>query len=134
VVSRGDTAAIIHLRERLARLVGALADARGAPPAVLPVLVVPRRHGRAQAAHLGQLLAQSPVGSVITRVGWLAWDPRAVTGLEAGKLWPRTALARSAAQVIRALKEMAPTRAPNPTPGPARGPAGGYPAAVREHR
>lgn len=109
VVSRGDTGAVIHLRERLARLVGALAETRGAPPRVLPVLIVPRRHGTAQAAQLAALLADSPVGSVVTRVGWMAWDPRAVATLEAGSLWPRSSLGRSAAGVVKVIAEMTAT-------------------------
>lgn len=112
VASRGDTGAVIHLRERLARLVGALAESRGAPPRVLPVLIVPRRHGPAQVAQLAALLADSPVGSVVTWVGWLAWDPRAVATLEAGGLWPRSPLGRSAAAVVKVIAEMTATTQP----------------------
>ncbi|MEO7844364.1 MAG: hypothetical protein ABIR82_03420 [Nocardioides sp.] len=105
VVARGDVGAVIHLRERLARLVGVLAEARGVPPVVIPVLVVPRRQGPVHAAQLLAMIADSPVGSVVNRVGWLAWDPAAVASLESGVLPPRSALARSARTVVDQLRD-----------------------------
>lgn len=107
VVARADVGAVIHLRERLARLVGALAELRGTPPVVLPVLIAPKRHAPTQVAQLMAMIADSPVGSVVDQAGWLAWDPTGVARLEEGNRNARTRLARSAATLHGQVTDLA---------------------------
>lgn len=85
VVGRPDAGSVIRMRERLNRLVPALAERRGAPPPMFPVLVSPNRHGRADVADLGRIMTETPVGPLIVRTGFLASDPCAVRRLEAGE-------------------------------------------------
>ena len=104
VVGRPDTGSVIRLRERLNRLVPAMAGHRAARrghiPRVYPLLVSAGRHGPANVADLRQVLRESTAHPFMAGVGFLALDPRAVTRLEtgadpAGRL-SRTELMRSA--------------------------------------
>lgn len=102
-VTRPDLGAVVHLRERLARLVPPVAELRGRPPVLLPVVIAPRRVGPTHAAQIGEVLGDTAAGPVLAGVGWLAWDPRGVQQLERGAVTgrrARTALLRSAATVM----------------------------------
>jgi hypothetical protein len=106
VVGRADLGAAVHLRERLARLVPAVAGLRGRPPVVVPVVIAPRRTGGRHAAEVRRMLADSPAGPLIGDVGWLAWDPTGVARLERGETgrgMARSPLLRSAAMVAEQL-------------------------------
>ena len=94
VVGRPDAASVIRMRERLNRLVPALAAHRGSPPRVLPVLVSPNRHGAADVADLRRILAETAAGPLIVGIGYLALDRGAVGRLEVGE-HPAGRLART---------------------------------------
>lgn len=110
VVARPDPGSVIRLRERLSRLVPALAAHRGAPPRLFPLLVSPARHGRADAADLQRILAGTPAGPLVVGSAFLAHDPAAVTRLEAGETpggrLGRTALLRSAHAVAATVASL----------------------------
>jgi hypothetical protein len=94
VVARADPASVIRLRERLSRLVPALAARRTAPVRVWPVLVTQARHGHRDVEDLHRLLAETAAGPLIEGIGHVAIDPDAVVRLEAGE-HPNGWLARS---------------------------------------
>ncbi len=109
VVSRADMCSVVHLRERLVRLVPLLAELRSAPPVVLPVLVTDRRQGPRLAGSLMDLLQASAVAPFVTETGWLAWDPDAVARLESGSRFAglaRTALLRSSTRVVAQTRSL----------------------------
>jgi MinD-like ATPase involved in chromosome partitioning or flagellar assembly len=109
VVARADAAAVIRLRERLVRLIPAVASLRGGPLRVCPVLVTPARHGAADAQDVGRILRESAAGALVSSVGFLAMDAGAVSRLEAGEdpggRLARTALLRSARALARQLRD-----------------------------
>ncbi|KRF07312.1 hypothetical protein ASG88_00140 [Nocardioides sp. Soil777] len=120
VVGRADVGAVVHLRERLARLVPAVAAVRGRPPVVVPVVLTLRRAGGRHAADVRRLLADSPAGPLVGSVGWVAWDPRGVARLERGEEGrglTRTPLLRSAATVVDAIVTAAAGQAALPPSG-----------------
>jgi len=116
LVTRADRGAVVHLRDRVGRLVPALAGLRGRPPVLVPVVVAPRRAGAQHAARLHQVLADTPAGPVTAAVGWLAWDVTGVEQLEQGeagqRALARTPLMRSAATVAAQLVTVAGPRPP----------------------
>ena len=85
VVGRSDAASVIRMRERLNRLVPALAAHRGSPPRVFAVVVSLNRHGTADVADLRRILAETGAAPLIVGYGFLALDPGAVGRLEAGE-------------------------------------------------
>ena len=102
VVTRADMGAVVHLRDRLERLVPTLVAERGTPPVIVPVVVTHRRIAGPVVGQLRSLLAASSVEPVVVDVGWLAWDPEGVSRLEAGHVSgrdARTPLLGSAASV-----------------------------------
>ena len=109
VVARADTSAVIRLRERLVRLIPAVAAVRGGPLRVCPVLVTPSRHGEADAHDVARILRASPAGALVSSVGFLAMDAGAVSRLEAGEdpggRLARTALMRSARVLARQIRD-----------------------------
>lgn len=109
VVARGDVGSVIRLRERLVRLIPAIAAMRGAPLRVFPLLVTNSRHGAGDTADVTRLLRDSPAGPLISSVGYLALDLPAVRRLEAGDdphgRLARTALLRSARVFARQLRD-----------------------------
>lgn len=112
VVGRPDTGAVIRIRERLNRLVPALAAHRGSPPRMFPVLVSPNRHGSADAADLRRILSETPVGPLIVGTGFVALDPGAVRRLEAGETasgrLARTLLLRTARTLASQVADLLP--------------------------
>jgi hypothetical protein len=100
VVARPDAGSVIHLRERLDRLVPALASRRDAPPRLFPALVSLRRHGTADVADVRRILDETSAGPLVADAGYLAYDPAAVRRLESGEppggRLTRTPLMRSA--------------------------------------
>lgn len=103
VVTRADVGSVLHLRERLARLVPVLAQRRGWPPRIVPVVVTGRRQGAAHAQEIAELLADTPAGPVIAGVGSIAWDPTGLERLERSADavgLSRTPLLKSAAKVV----------------------------------
>lgn len=112
IVSPPTVSGMVHVRERLTRLIPAIAERRGTPPVVLPVLVGSRRAAPRQAEHLHEVLGASSVAPSILQVGWIAWDPGAVQRLEQGGsphgFLARSALLRSARALVRQIHEMVP--------------------------
>ena len=108
IVARADVGSIIRLRERLSRLVPAIAALRGGPLTVCPLVVSPARHGVADAQDVTRLLRESQVGALVSSVGFLALDAGAVRRLEAGEnprgRLARTPLLRSASAFARQLR------------------------------
>lgn len=82
-VARPDLAAMIHLRERLTRLVPVLAKTHGRPPVVVPLVLAPRRIGAQVAAQAAEILLESSASTAIAAIGWIAWSPDEVAVLEA---------------------------------------------------
>jgi len=112
VVARPDAGSVIRMRERLCRLVPALAAHRGSPPKMFPVLVSPNRHGSADVGDLQRILAETAVGPLIKAAGFVAVDPGAVGRLEAGEdpagrlaRTPLLRTARTVASVVAGLLE-----------------------------
>lgn len=107
VVGRPVPGSVIRLRERLARLVPAMAAhpaaQRGRSPRVYPLLVSAGRHGPANVADLRRVLRDSPANPFVAGAGFVSLDPGAVCRLERGeepmKRLSRTALLRSAGAV-----------------------------------
>jgi MinD-like ATPase involved in chromosome partitioning or flagellar assembly len=116
VVARADMGSVVHLRDRLNRLVPAVAEVRGRPPVLVPVVVAPRRTGPQHAAEIRELLADTAAGPVTSDVGWIAWDPAGVERLEQGESGgrglDRTPLMRSAAGVVEQIVAAAGQRSP----------------------
>ena len=81
---RGDMASVHHMTERLELLVTAIAETKRRPPVVLPVVVAARKHGDRLATAVAEVLANSAAAPAVRGVGWLAWDPSAVSQLEDG--------------------------------------------------
>lgn len=107
-VCRGDMASVQHMVDRLELLVPAIADRNGRPPVVLPVVVASRQHGSRIASSVAEILGETAVGPALRGVGWLAWDPAAVTHLENGadpwaKPLGKSALMRSARKAMSIL-------------------------------
>lgn len=115
MVTRPDLASVVHLRDRASRLVPALAELRGRPPVLFPLVVASRRAGPGHAAQVRHLVADTAAGPVIADVGWLAWDPDGVQRVERGEVphapRARSALLRSAATVVTQLRAAAATGA-----------------------
>lgn len=106
VVCRGEIDSVLRLRERVIALVPALAELKGSPPSVVPVVVSSRRHGPGDACDVQAALAETAAGPFVPAVGWLAWDPSAVEALYRGedpssRSLSRTALLRSASDLTR---------------------------------
>jgi len=115
VVGRADAGSVIRLRERLNRLVPVLAAHRGSPPPMFPVLVTPDRHGAADVADLGRILAETAAGPMIVGAGYVALDAPAVARLEdgdspTGRL-ARTVLMRSARALVAQVATLVQTHA-----------------------
>jgi len=110
VVARPDAGSVIRLRERLNRLVPALAVHRGSPPRLFAVLVSPQRHGAADVADLQRILAETMAGPLVVGAGFIGHDPGAVARLEAGEnpagRLARTSLLRTARTVAATLAEL----------------------------
>lgn len=132
-VCRGERASVIRLRERLARLVPAIANLRGAAPRVMPLVVTKSRFGSADVADVRQALAETPAGPFVVDGGFLALDEPAVGRLLAGEdpkgRLAKSALMKSALTVAGQLADLtgAPTAEETTEPGAeaaAEGPAG----------
>lgn len=110
VVARPDAGSVIRIRERLRRLVPALAAHRGSPPRMFPVLVSPNRHGAADVGDLHRILADTVAGPLIVGAGFVAVDPGALRRLEAGEnpagRLARTPLLRTARTVAAAVADL----------------------------
>ena len=117
VITRADMGSVVHLRDRLNRLVPAVAEIRRRPPVLVPVVIAPRRAGALHAAQIRQLLADTAAGPVTADVGWIAWDPAGVERLEQGEFGgrglARTPLMRSAATVVAQIVAAAGARSPD---------------------
>jgi hypothetical protein len=94
VVGRPDAGSVIRMRERVNRLVPAVAALRRSPPRIVPVLVSAHRHGPADVADLRAIFAETRCGPMIALAGFIAFDPAAVSRLEAGES-PNGRLART---------------------------------------
>lgn len=90
LVARGDVPDVLNMRARLEALVPALAEERGRPPVVVPVLLTPRTAGAGQVSQLRTVLADSEVAPCIADMGFIAWDPAGVELLEAGETGEKT--------------------------------------------
>lgn len=117
VTGRADASSVIRLRERLCRLVPALAAKRGSPPRLFPVLIARDRHGQSHVEDLRRVLDETPAGPLVVGSGYIALDAGAVTRLEAGEFpggWlARTALLRSARRTAAELAGLVePARVP----------------------
>lgn len=116
VVGRADTASMIRLRERMSRLVAALAAHRDAPPRLFPILVGLDRHGSRNLADLRLLLDDTPAGPLVVGAAHIAFDLGAVQRLLAGQhpagLLARTTLIRSARRTASELSALVDTRTP----------------------
>jgi MinD-like ATPase involved in chromosome partitioning or flagellar assembly len=111
VVSRPDMPSVVRVRERLVRAATVLARMRGAAPRLFPVLVSTSRHGPADVADLGAVLAETPARPFLVDTGFLAHDPAAVRRLQAGEepagRLARTALLRTARTVADQIERIA---------------------------
>lgn len=98
VVGRASPGSVVRLRERLNRLIPAVASHRAAPAGrrvrVYPLLVSSARHGRADVADVCRVLDDSRARPFVAGAGFLAWDPKAVARLETGED-PRGRLSRT---------------------------------------
>jgi len=123
VVCRGEAASVIRLRERLARLVPALANARGAAPRVFPVVVTRGRYGPGDVADITRAMASTPAGPFMAGTGFIALDAAAVARLHAGEdphgRLARTALLKSARDVAHQLRDTTTATAPATATTPA---------------
>ena len=111
VVTRPELGAVLHLKDRLERLVPVLAKIRNAPPVVVPVVVTGRRTAKAVTSEVAQLLRSSSAEPVVADVGWIAVDPAGVARLEGGHVGgkdSRTALLRSATALNEAIDQLVP--------------------------
>ncbi len=95
VVARTDTASVVRLRERLARLVPAVAAVRGSAPRVFPVLLTRARYGPGDVADVRRILADTPAGPFLAGVAHVSLDPAGVERLIGGGHVPTGRLARS---------------------------------------
>lgn len=116
VVGRADVGSVIRLRERLCRLIPALASRRGAPPSLWPVLVTAARHGAGDVADLRRVLADTAAAPLLSGVGYVGFDSATVSRLEAGESpagrLARTTLLRTArvlvTEIVAAVEDQAP--------------------------
>jgi hypothetical protein len=103
LVGRGDPGSMLHLRERVSRLVPVLAGRSGRPPRLWCVLVGKARHGWAPVGEFKRVLAGSTAAPLVTGILPLVHDPAALQRLEAGEdptgRLGRSLLLRSAAEV-----------------------------------
>jgi hypothetical protein len=103
LVGRGDPGSMLHLRERVSRLVPELADRSGRPPRVWCVLVGKARHGWAPVGEFKRVLAGSTAAPLVNGILPLVHDPAALQRLEAGEdpagRLGRSLLLRSAGEV-----------------------------------
>lgn len=110
VVARPQAGSVIHLRERMIRLVPALATRRDVPPRLFPVLVSLRRQGEGDVADVRRILSETSAGPLIAGAGHLTNDPAAVRRLESGETptgrLARTALMRSAGALANQLADL----------------------------
>jgi hypothetical protein len=110
VVARPDAGSVIRLRERLNRLVPALAARRDAAPRLFPVLVSLSRHGTADVADIRRILGDTSAGPLVAGVGYLAYDPAAARRLESGETptgrLARTPLMRTARALAHQLADL----------------------------
>ena len=101
----------VRVRERLIRAATDLARMRGAAPRLFPLLVSTSRHGQADVADLGAVLAETPARPFLVDAGFLAHDPAAVRRLQAGEepagRLARTALMRTARTVADQIERIA---------------------------
>lgn len=122
VVCRGEASSVVRLRERLVRLVPALANLRGSAPRVLPVVVTRTRYGGGDVDDIRSALAQTPVGPFLAGAGFIALDDAAVRRLEAGEdphgRLARTALLKSASQLAHQLTEVTEATCPDADSSP----------------
>ena len=136
VVGRPQTGSVIRMRERLNRLVPALAAHRGAPPRMLPVLVSPNRHGKADADDLQHVLAGTPAGPLITGTGFVALDPGAAGRLESGEdptgRLARSPLLRTARAVASTIADLVPPHGLPYSDGPSAVQTAGLPVDDRK--
>ena len=112
-VGRADLGSVVHLRERLSRLVPALAESRATPPVMLPVVVAPHRAAAVHAEQIRALLSDTAAGPMVAGVAWIAWDPGAVERLERGEgaqALSKTRLLRSARTVNEQILRVTPAR------------------------
>lgn len=111
VVSRPDMPSVVRVRERLIRAATDLARMRGTAPRLFPLLVSTSRHGPADVADFGAVLAETPVRPFLVDAGFLAHDPSALRRLQAGEepggRLARTALMRSARTVVSQIERIA---------------------------
>ena len=84
MVCRGDLGSVQHTIWRLEELAPAIAETNGRPPLVLPVVVTSHSSGDRHAGQIAELLGDSAVAPTLRGVGWIAWDPTGVAGLEEG--------------------------------------------------
>lgn len=115
VVVRPGMGALVRLRERLIRLVPAVAETRGGPPRVFVLVVTRGRYGRGDVADVAQLLQDTAVGPFLAGVGYLVLDPGGVGRLETGadpkgKSVGRTGLMKSARRVVGQLESLIPAQ------------------------
>lgn len=121
IVARPDLEAMVHLRERLTRLVPVLAKTRARPPRVVPLVIAPRRIGAQVAAQVAEILADSTASTAIAGAGWIAWSPEEVAVLEAkgaaglGRRSPLLGSGRAAVDLVVAAADPVDTalRLPN---------------------
>jgi MinD-like ATPase involved in chromosome partitioning or flagellar assembly len=116
VVTRPDMPSVVRVRERLIRAATDLARMRGAAPRLFPLVVSTSRHGQADVADLGAVLAETTARPFLVDAGFLAHDPAAVRRLHAGAepagRLARTALMRTARTVVDQIDRI--TVAPAP--------------------
>lgn len=131
-VSRCDPGSVLRLRERLVRLVPAIAGIRGGPPRIVVVLVTPRRYAAGDVADVRRLLEDCAVAPFLAGVTYVPVDPGGVEQLLHGRAGParrrgRSALLRAAERVSAVLAEHDQEDEQETTQAPARrvGAAGG---------
>jgi len=111
VVARASPESLIHLRERVTRLIPLLGEKAIDPPKVWALLVSRPRHGAGNVADLDDILSVSAAGPYVVGTGFVAHDPAAVQRLEAGEdpagRLGRTTLLRSARSVAARIHDTA---------------------------
>lgn len=118
MVARAEAGSMIRLRERLSRIMPALAAQRAAPPRLFPVLVGRERHASRDREDLAWILQGTPAGPLVVGSGHLAFDVAAAERIWAGQSGAgrlaRTALMRSARRIAEDLAMLV-----EPVPAPA---------------
>jgi hypothetical protein len=113
-VARPDVASVVRLRDRVTRLATGLAQMRGMPPRLLPLLVTTQRHGVADVADLRRVLDETPAKPFLIDVGFIAHDADAVRRLRAGDepagRMARSNLMRTARVVVSQIVAAVPAR------------------------